>query len=60
MSEHHRLLVHQLIREYQLAEEMPRVFLFSIGGLHEIPVYYIVQEPIILCPSCNIIIRGLP
>ncbi|KAK7333441.1 hypothetical protein VNO80_30214 [Phaseolus coccineus] len=60
MNQQSRLVVHQLIREYQLSYECPRVFLFSISRNDERPFYHIVQEPVIQCPSCNITIRGLP
>ncbi|KOM51943.1 hypothetical protein LR48_Vigan09g060200 [Vigna angularis] len=61
MNNRHRHLVHQLIRAYQLSDDVPRVFLFSIGR-HDYDrlLYHIVQESTIQCPSCNMTIRGLP
>jgi len=61
MNHRHRSAVHEMIRGYQLSNNVPRVFLFSIARQdYDRPLYHIVQESTIRCPSCNTTIRGLP
>lgn len=60
LNQYNRLLLQQMITNSQPLQDLPRVFIYPINGIDGIPLYHIVQEPMIQCPSCSCIIRWFP